>query len=168
MTRGAAGTSVAPDGSVAAGPRRLGPGDHQLRSAPGWLVDLLRLASPGREGPGVGPGPATDRPAAPRVTVTSSGAARTELAAEPAAAPWYLVAGQGYDRRWRATMDGQPLGPPELLDGWSVGWRISDPGPHRFVVEFGPQGPATASLVAILAALAGVAALLARGSRWWR
>jgi arabinofuranan 3-O-arabinosyltransferase len=150
-------------------PRRLGPGDHRLRSAPGWLVDLLRLASPGRGGPGDrgGPGQAPDPPAAPRVTVTSSGAARTELAAEPAAAPYYLVAGQGYDRRWRATMDGQPLGPPELLDGWSIGWRVSDPRPHRFAVEFGPQRPATASLAATLAALAVVAALLARG-RWWR
>jgi arabinofuranan 3-O-arabinosyltransferase len=158
------------------GPLRLGPGDHHLRSASGWLVDLLRLASPGREiptlgggdpqgGPPVDQGP--DPPAAPRVTVTSSGAARTELASEPAAAPWYLVAGQGYDRRWRATMDGQPLGPPELLDGWSIGWRISDPRPHRFAVEFGPQRPATASLAATLAALAVVAALLVRG-RWWR
>jgi arabinofuranan 3-O-arabinosyltransferase len=142
------------------GPLRLGPGDHHLRSAPGWLVDLLHLASGrGRAGP--------DPPPAPRVTVTSSGAARTELAAEPAAAPWYLVAGQGYDRRWRATMDGQPLGPPELLDGWSIGWRVSDPRPHRFAVEFGPQRPATASLAATLAALAVVAALLVRG-RWWR
>jgi arabinofuranan 3-O-arabinosyltransferase len=149
-------------------PLRLGPGDHQLRSAPGWLVDLLHLASPGREVPAVGQTPdGPEAPPPPRLTVTSSGAARTELAAEPAAAPWYLVAGQGYDRRWRATMDGQPLGPPELLDGWSIGWRISDPGPHRFAVEFGPQGPATASLVATLAALAVVGALLVRG-RWWR
>jgi arabinofuranan 3-O-arabinosyltransferase len=99
--------------------------------------------------------------------VTSSGASRTELAAEPATAPWYLVPGQGYDRRWRATMDGQPLGPPGLLDGWSIGWRVSDPRPHRFAVEFAPQRPANASLAATLAALAVVAALLVRG-RWWR
>ena len=87
------------------------------------------------------------------------------LTAEPATGPWYLVPGQGYDRRWRATMDGQPLGPPELLDGYSIGWRVSDPGPHRFVVSFGPQRPATASLVATLAALAVVAALLLAGRR---
>ena len=150
------------------GPLRLGPGDHHLRSAPGWLVDLLHLASPGREVPSVGQAPdGPDPPPAPRVRVTSSGAARTELAAEPAAAPWYLVAGQGYDRRWRATMDGQPLGPPGLLDGWSIGWRVSDPRPHRFAVEFAPQRPANASLAATLAALAVVAALLVRG-RWWR
>jgi arabinofuranan 3-O-arabinosyltransferase len=150
------------------GPLRLGPGDHHLRSTAGWLVDLLHLASPGREVPAVGQAPdGPEPPPPPRLTVTSSGAARTELAAEPAAAPWYLVAGQGYDRRWRATMDGQPLGPPELLDGWSIGWRVSDLGPHRFAVEFGPQRPATASLVATLAALAVVVVLLVRG-RWWR
>ena len=45
--------------------------------------------------------------------------------------------------------------------------RVSDPRPHRFAVEFGPQRPATASLAATLAALAVVAALLVRG-RWWR
>jgi arabinofuranan 3-O-arabinosyltransferase len=141
------------------GPLELGPGDHRLRSAPGWLVDLVRLSSAG--GPAAPPGP----PAAPRVTVTSAGPSRTELATEPASAPWYLVAGQGYDRRWRATMDGQPLGPPELLDGYSIGWRVSDPGPHRFVVDFGPQRPATVSLVASLGALAVVVALLVSGRR---
>jgi hypothetical protein len=62
-------------------------------------------------------------------------------------------------------MDGQPLGPPSLLDGYAIGWRISDPGPHRFTVEFAPQRPATASLVASLAALAVALVLLLRRRR---
>jgi arabinofuranan 3-O-arabinosyltransferase len=138
---------------------RLSPGQHHLRSAPGWLVDLLHLRSEGD------PGQTPDAPAAPRVTVTSSGATRSELASEPAPSPWYLVVGQGYDRRWRATMDGQPLGPPSLLDGYAIGWRISDPRPHRFTVEFAPQRPATASLAATLAALAVALVLLLRRRR---
>jgi arabinofuranan 3-O-arabinosyltransferase len=132
---------------------RLDAGEHQVRAAPGWLVDLLHLSS-GGEGGGADPA------APPRVTVTGSGSSRTELTAEAARAPYYLVLGQGYDRRWRATMDGQPLGPPVLVDGYSTGWRVSDTRPHRFVVEFAPQRAATASLLATLAAVAIVVALL--------
>jgi arabinofuranan 3-O-arabinosyltransferase len=82
------------------------------------------------------------------------------LAVEAARAPYYLVLGQGYDRRWRASMDGQPLGPPVLVDGYSIGWRVSDTRPHRFVVEFAPQRAVIVSLVATLAALAIVVTLL--------
>jgi len=62
-------------------------------------------------------------------------------------------------------MDGQPLGPPVLVDGYSIGWRVSDTRPHRFVVEFAPQRAVTASLLATVAALAIVAALLLRRRR---
>jgi hypothetical protein len=78
-----------------------------------------------------------------------------------ASTPYYLVVGQGYDRRWRASMDGRPLGPPLLLDGYSVGWRVTDLGPHRFEVAFGPQRAAAWSLAASAAGLALVALLLA-------
>jgi arabinofuranan 3-O-arabinosyltransferase len=139
-------------------PLRLGGGDHRLQSAPGWLVDLLALRSgpSGAAGAGAGAGAAP----APRVTVTSSSASGFSLATEPAQAPFYLVSGQGYDPRWRASMDGQPLGPPQVLDGYSAGWRISDPRGHRITVRFGPQRWASASLAASLAALVLVVALL--------
>jgi arabinofuranan 3-O-arabinosyltransferase len=81
--------------------------------------------------------------------------------AAAASGPYYLVAGQGYDRRWRATMDGRPLGPPLLLDGYSVGWRITDPRPHRFEVAFAPQRAAGWALAASTAGLILVAVLLA-------
>jgi arabinofuranan 3-O-arabinosyltransferase len=86
-----------------------------------------------------------------------------------AADPYYLVTGQGYDRRWRATMDGRDLGPPLLLDGYSVGWRITDPRPHRFEVAFGPQRAARWALLASAAGLVLVAVLLTGwrpGRRW--
>jgi arabinofuranan 3-O-arabinosyltransferase len=78
-----------------------------------------------------------------------------------AGGPYYLVVGQGYDRRWRATMDGRSLGPPLLLDGYSVGWRITDQRPHRFEVAFGPQRTAGWAFAASAAGLVLVAALLA-------
>jgi arabinofuranan 3-O-arabinosyltransferase len=147
---------------------RLPAGDHQLQSAPGWLVDLLDLSSRPEGGAAPGAG-ATTAPApapAPRITVTSSSPTRTTLTTEPAQSPFYLVTGQGYDPRWRATVDGQPLGPQLVVDGYSVGWRISDPGEHRITIEFGPRRLALASLVASLAGLALVVVLVA--APWWR
>ncbi len=139
----------------------LGAGDHRLQSAPGWLVDLLDLASRPAGAVAAGPG------AAPRTAVTSSSASRITLETEQAPGPFYLVLGQGYDPRWRAALDGQQLGPPRVIDGYSVGWRISDPRGHRISVEFGPQRWASASLAASLAGLALVVVLLV-APRWRR
>jgi arabinofuranan 3-O-arabinosyltransferase len=137
------------------GPLRLGAGDHRVRSSPGWLVDLLGLSSPA-------PGSRAAPPPAPAaVAVTERSAAGMTIRAGAAAGPYYLVAGQGYDRRWRATMDGRSLGPPLLLDGYSVGWRITDPRPHRFEVAFGPQRAARWAFLASAAGLVLVAVLLA-------
>jgi arabinofuranan 3-O-arabinosyltransferase len=144
----------------------LAAGDHKLDSAPGWLVDLLAL----RSDPGGATGGGTAQltpPAPPRLTIDSSPLSGASLTTEPAQGPFYLVLGQGYDPRWVASVDGQPLGPPRVLDGYSVGWRISDPRGHRITVSFGPQRWATLSLLASLAGLALVLALLLV-PLWWR
>ena len=136
------------------GPLRLGAGDHRVRSSPGWLVDLLGLSSPA-------PGARAAPPPAPAtVAVTERSAAGLTVRTGAASGPYYLVAGQGYDRRWRATMDGRELGPPLLLDGYSIGWRITDPRPHRFEVAFGPQRAARWAFLASAAGLVLVAGLL--------
>ncbi len=144
---------------------RLGPGEHRLSSSSsssssssaGWLVDLVDLSA---SGSAASDSPAR-RSAAPRFTITSSTPTRLTLDSEPSqGGAWYLVLGQGIDPRWRATMDGQPLGPPIAVDAWSAGWRISDPRAHQIAVEFAPQRPATLSLVASLTALVLVAGLL--------
>jgi arabinofuranan 3-O-arabinosyltransferase len=149
----AAGEALAVRGC--GGPVRLAEGQHRLRSGPGWLVDLLGLSSPGPAARAV----ATPAPAGLRVTERSPAAMTIHAGA--ASGPYYLVAGQGYDRRWRATMDGRPLGPPLLLDGYSVGWRVTDPRPHRFEVTFAPQRAAGWALAAATGGLVLVAVLLA-------
>jgi arabinofuranan 3-O-arabinosyltransferase len=136
------------------GPLRLGAGDHRVRSGPGWLVDLLGFSAPAPSTRLAPPAPPAD------LRVTESSRSGMTIRAGAAGGPYYLVVGQGYDRRWRATMDGRPLGPPLLLDGYSVGWRISDQHPHRFEVAFGPQQTATWSFVASAAGLVLVALLL--------
>ena len=148
----AAGEAVAVSGC--GGPLRLAAGDHRVRSRPGWLVDLLGLSSPAPTSR-LAPLPP---PAGLRVTERSP--AGMTIHTGLAGGPYYLVVGQGYDRRWRATMDGRPLGPPLLLDGYSVGWRIDDQRPHRFEVAFGPQRIAGWSFAASAAGLALVVVLL--------
>jgi len=142
----------------------LGPGEHRLSSSAGWLVDLVHLD----EGGAVAGGATRRAAATPRFTITSSTPTRLTLQSDPSQGDaWYLVLGQGFDSRWRATMDGQPLGPPTAVDGWSAGWRISDPRAHHIAVEFAPQRPATLSLVASLAALLVIAGLVV-GALWRR
>jgi arabinofuranan 3-O-arabinosyltransferase len=136
------------------GPLRLSGGDHQIVSSTGWLVDLLGLSSPTPSTR------VTQRPAPADLRVTESSRSGMTIRTGPAAGPYYLVVGQGYDRRWRATMDGRWLGPPLLLDGYSVGWRITDQRPHRFEVAFGPQRAANLSLAVSAAGLVLVALLL--------
>jgi len=141
---------------------RLGPGEHRLSSSAGWLVDLVHLSDSGTAAGGSTAHPS----AAPRLTITSSTPTRLTLESEPSqGGAWYLVLGQGFDSRWRATVDGQPLGPPVAVDGWSAGWRISDPRAHHIAVEFVPQRAATLSLAASLAALLLVAGLMAGAVR---
>jgi len=137
------------------GPVRLEEGDHRVRSSQGWLLDLLGFSSPAPE---LRPAPL---PAPASLRVSGRSPAAMTIHAGAASTPYYLVVGQGYDRRWRASMDGRPLGPPLLLDGYSVGWRVTDLGPHRFEVAFGPQRAAAWSLAASAAGLALVALLLA-------
>jgi arabinofuranan 3-O-arabinosyltransferase len=148
-------------------PLRLSGGDHQVVSSTGWLVDLLALSSPA---------PATrasQLPSPADLRVTGSSRSGMTIRTGAAGGPYYLVVGQGYDRRWRATMDGRWLGPPLLLDGYSVGWRITDQRPHTFEVAFGPQRAATLSQAVSGAGLVLVALLLAgarlpRRLRTWR
>jgi arabinofuranan 3-O-arabinosyltransferase len=141
-------------------PLRLRAGEHRLRAEPGWLVDLLGLSSTSGGG-GSRLEPAGTAPAPPRVTVTSASPARTTLLTEAADGPYHLVLGQGWDARWRATVDGLPLGPPAVVDGYSAGWRIPDIRAHRIAVEFAPQRWAEVSLLVSLAGLGLVLVLLA-------
>jgi hypothetical protein len=120
-----------------AGGLPLGPGDHTVHSAPGQTVgfdvDQLVLAS----APAGGPAPvsATGQLAPPAITptppatVTASTATALHVSVAgvtPATAPFLLVMGQSINAGWVATVDGRPLGPPTLVDGFANGW-IVDP-----------------------------------------
>lgn len=124
----------------------LTAGAHHLRTAPGWRLDNLRFSSVSLV---VQPN-ATQ----PEVHVREDGRTHLRIATTEAAQPYFLVLGRGYDKRWRATMDGKDLGPPILVDGHSIGWRIDALAAHTFVVRYGPQRWLGLSIGATAAALA--------------
>jgi arabinofuranan 3-O-arabinosyltransferase len=118
----------------------LGPGAHQLRPVAGWQPDDLVL----RDTLGAG-----DRrpPPGPRYSVTPGRAGSATVHIDGAHGAWYLVSGQAYDPRWRASVDGHDLGAPVLVDGYAAGWRVDLPGSrHVATIRYGPQRVTDAGL----------------------
>ncbi|ONH33922.1 alpha-(1-_3)-arabinofuranosyltransferase domain-containing protein [Pseudofrankia asymbiotica] len=131
-------------------PLALEEGTHELRSAPGWRIDLLRLASWGVDALKARPAPPTGR------IYAKTGTGMT-IRVTDASTPYYLVLGQGYDPRWSLSLDGHPLGPPIVIDGYSVGWRIDAPGAHELTVTYRPH---QAAVIADIGSLAGLIVVL--------
>lgn len=120
-------------GSAWAGcsPVRLAAGGHELRSVPAFVLDSMDLHDVTRAR-------SADVPA-PTVSGGDPASSRQTVHVGQAEAPYFLVLGQGYDERWRATIDGRDLGDPILVDGYSSGWLITDLDSHDIVLAYAPQ-----------------------------
>jgi arabinofuranan 3-O-arabinosyltransferase len=126
---------AAPNTWVACGgPISMAAGSHVVKPDANVVLDSLDLLS--------APQAADQVPrVAPAVTFTSNVGShvRATVAANFGDKPYVLVLGQGFDSRWRATVDGKSLGKPFLVDGYAMGWKIDDPRSHVVDLEFGPQ-----------------------------
>ena len=105
------------------GTLQLGAGEHSLRAVDGWVLDSLAL----RDVQGLQHAP---HDPTPTVSVARPDQTSMTVHIDRANNPYLLVLGQSTDPGWRATLDGRPMGSPITVDGYSAGWRISDPGPH--------------------------------------
>ena len=128
---------------------RLGPGEHALRSRPGWTTDSMVLRDSIGE-------TAVAGESGPSLTVDRRSPSSYRIDAPPAQAPYLLVVGQNVHPGWRATMDGEPMGPPLVVDGYAMGWWVDDLDGHVFEVEYAPQDVSDIAL-----ATSGAAVLLA-------
>jgi arabinofuranan 3-O-arabinosyltransferase len=141
---------------ASAGPVELDGGDHDVRAARGDVVGIdldqvvLRSAAGGAASSATGPlvaeaiaARADDTTAAPpRVTVVHEGQDHVEVEVTGATAgePFWLVLGQSFNDGWAASIDGERIADPELVDGFANGWQVV-PDADSFVVDlrFGPQ-----------------------------
>jgi arabinofuranan 3-O-arabinosyltransferase len=106
-----------------------------------------------------------------QVLARSDTAVRLRTAAT--GSPYFVVAGTGFDARWRASADGVDLGPPLLLDGYSAGWRVADGAAHVVAIRYGPARAAAwaaalsaAGLVSCVLIVALAAAARRRPGPW--
>ena len=132
-------------------------GEHRVRPLPGWTADQLVLRDPLGERAAAARGP--------DFQVTPGRGPRTTVRVSGSDAPYYLVTGQAYDPRWRATLDGRDLGPPLTVDGYSAGWRVDAPGSHTITIEYAPQRVTDAALATSGVAVLGLLALALAGAR---
>ncbi len=149
-------TTAGPELWAGCGPVRLAAGDHSVRPVSGWQPDELVLRDPLGDG-----ARAAVTPPGPRYAVEPGRGPRATVRVSGAAGAWYLMSGQAYDPRWRASVDGVDLGPPVLVDGYAAGWRVEVPGTeHTARIWYGPQRVTDAGLLLSGAAVLGCLALL--------
>ncbi|CAN5841513.1 alpha-(1-_3)-arabinofuranosyltransferase [soil metagenome] len=139
----------------------LDDGEHVLRSAEGrdggLDVDrvVLRSAADGEPGPATG---TLVEPAdAPTVEVSHDGRWRLDgtITGATPDEPFWLVLGQSHNTGWSATIGGEELGEPTLVDGYANGWLVTpDAAELDVAMTFGPQ-----RLVQVSLALSAVAAV---------
>ncbi|HEU5148950.1 MAG TPA: alpha-(1-_3)-arabinofuranosyltransferase family protein [Iamia sp.] len=155
----------------------LPAGGSQLRTArgrdTGLHVDTLTLRSAAGGAADTGTGTVldgTDRPDPVTAEVTRSDRWRRTVTVGPRAEPTWLVVGESHNLGWQASIDGEDLGEPVLVDGYSTAFLLP-PGDEPVVVEvaWAPQrvvlaGLAASVVAALLALLLALRPLLARSA----
>ncbi len=128
------------------GPVALGAGSHVVKARPGndtgIDVDRLVLTSDA-EGAAVPVAAFSDAGGAPGATVrvVDEGATTYDLKVKSDGAPFWLVLGQSLSPGWKATMSGESLGEPRLVNGYANGWLVDPgkPGTYSIALRWTPQ-----------------------------
>jgi arabinofuranan 3-O-arabinosyltransferase len=140
-----------PIGTCEGYPLTLGPGSHVLRTGGGLQANVVTLSTAASATP-------ARTATLPHMAVEPGSAGSYRVDVTDARGPYYLVVGQNYDPLWRASIGGEDLGPPMVLDGYALGWRVDRPGSYRISVWYGKQRRYDLALLASAASL--VAALV--------
>ena len=132
-------------------------GRHTIAPVAGYVLDALQLRD--RQGarttPGQTPGQQITRNDATHKTIIVRGEG-----------PVNVLIGQSYDSRWKATADGEDLGAPQVIDGYSTGWRLTASARETVIdIRYAPQSSANIALGGSGAFLLAALVLAARRSR---
>lgn len=139
-------------------------GEHRLRPVEDFQLDGLTLSDAQSS--------AEDEEVPPPVVEVDRSAVSSSMTVDvgPSSEPYFLSIGQGYDPRWRATLeDGTDLGPPVVVNGYAAGWYVDDLEGHTVSIGYGPQrraniGLAISGLGLLVATLVFFAPLIRRRS----
>jgi arabinofuranan 3-O-arabinosyltransferase len=155
---------------VCGGPVSLAAGSHTLRAPMNpdarTGFDLAQVALVSSAGGRAGTlDDVTMSGVAERVDMIEDGRSRVEFEVAASSQARWLVLGQSLNDGWHATVNGEDLGAPTLIDGYANGWRLEPAADDlesnsslRVVIEWRPQRVVDASLwvslVAVTAAMA--------------
>ena len=138
-------------------PIALAEGTHRLRASPGvdTGIDIDRIVLDSGSS-----APSRDVP--PTVTTDSVADTRFDLTVGSSDADSWLVLAQSWNEGWTATVDGESIGTPVLIDGYANGWLLPASDTERTVVlEWTPQRLVSFALwFSLLAGLAVVGLLI--------
>lgn len=116
-------------------------GTNTLVSAPsetGFTIDDLAL----------GVAPVSAAPPSATLKVKETGELSRSVTVDGATGNFWFVFGQGYSKGWKASINGQDLGAPTLVDGFANGWYISAPSSSFTIdIEWTPQQTVNTGLV---------------------
>ncbi len=154
-------------------PVELPAGTSRLRTGPGidlgLHVDALTLRSAAGGGADPDAGLLVTPSPRPEVRVTAADRWRQTIEVGPRDEPTWLVVGQSHNAGWRASIDGEDLGAPQLVDGYSSGFLLP-PGDGTVVVEveWAPQKVVFVGLLTSVAVALLALVLALRPWRWGR
>lgn len=130
---------VACDGT----PLDLAEGSNTLRTGNGGLtgfdLDRLVLRSDAGGAASTSDGPLVDPPPAPELTIEDHDRTSYDLTVAEATDPFWLVLAQSHNEGWTATVDGEDLGPPTLVNGYANGWEVPAGSSLEIRLEWTPQ-----------------------------
>ena len=139
-------------------PAVLGPSESLIMTAPGsetgFDIDQLVLSGPPRALPPSGSGDVD--------AVRHSDTSYTVRVPGRDAGRW-LVLGQSHNRGWQATIDGNDLGPPVVIDGFANGWLLHAGEAATVELRWTPQRLVDWALRISALAAAAVALIAWRG-----
>lgn len=110
----------------------LQAGTHVLASGQEFAIDTLHLSTfDATVHPSIGV----------PLTIQSARPDRVQAELPQGCSSCVISAGQAYDPRWRATLNGEDIGDPIVVDGFSAGWFADEAPPQsQIVMEFGMRG----------------------------
>lgn len=121
----------------------LSAGTHEVRSAPGadTGIDIDQLVLAQADPSEVQePGLEAEPPGRVEIVSQSDSKIRLEVSGLDPGEPVWLVLGQSHSDGWRATIDGNSLDSPRLVDGFANGWLLEPDGDSAVVeLDFTPQ-----------------------------